>query len=59
MGTCHKGLLGNLGAKDGAFGKYLVKRRAVHGCTKQEGLETDSGFGFIELKNQNLEIYPL
>lgn len=38
MGTCHKGLLGNLGAKDGAFGKPL-------GCH-----EPDSRAQFLRLK---------
>ena len=44
MGTCHKGLLGNLGAKDGAFGKYLGKKMGRN--YNQQGLETD-GFGVI------------
>ena len=44
MGTCHKGLLGNLGAKDGAFGKCLGKKMGRN--YNQQGLETD-GFGVI------------
>ena len=35
MGTCHKGLLGNLGAKDGAFGKYLGPQKMRRNRTRK------------------------
>ena len=51
MGTCHKGLLGNLGAKDGAFGKYLGPQKMGRNRTrkaqalKQDGRNLDLWLG--------------
>ena len=48
MGTCHKGLLGNLGAKDGAFGKYLGPQKMGRNRTRK-GLGVRLETGWVEL----------